>query len=130
VKNQRPSGLTIFDTLLVCILATGMMAVFMTYYGRMVQEAKETALKTSLASIRLSIHLYHTLNGRYPKDLEELLTKRFLVPTKEGTIFSGQYLKAQTLDSYGHLIDSFGQQYQYNPAGGKVSSGTVGYENW
>jgi len=130
VNQKDLAGFTVFDTLLVCILIAGMMAVLMIYYQRTIQEAKETALRTGLASIRLSIQLYHVLNGRYPKDLPELLTKRFLMPTKEGTIFSDQYLKAQALDPSGYLIDPFGQRYQYNPVLGRVTSSTRGYENW
>jgi type II secretory pathway pseudopilin PulG len=130
VKRKWLAGFTIFDTLLVCILMAGLMAAFMIYYGRTIQESRKTALQTNLASIRLSIQLYHTLNGRYPKDLAELLTKRFLMPTREGTIFSDQYLKAQALDQGGYPIDPFGQRYRYDPALGHVSSGTHGYENW
>jgi hypothetical protein len=78
----------------------------------------------------MSIQLYHMLNGRYPADLKELLTKRFLMPTKEGTIFSDQYLKSRALDQNGYPVDPFGQRYLYNPALGRVTSSTRGYENW
>jgi type II secretory pathway pseudopilin PulG len=130
VKRREPAGFTVFDTLLVCILIAGLMAALMVYYGRTIQESRRTALQADLASIRLSIQLYHTLNGRYPKDLPELLTKRFLMPTREGTIFSDQYLKSQALDPSGYPIDPFGQRYRYDPTLGHVSSGTRSYENW
>ena len=42
---RKDNGLTVFDTLLVCILITGMMAVLMNYYERTIQEARATALK-------------------------------------------------------------------------------------
>ncbi len=130
MKKKDSAGFTVFDTLLVCILIAGLMAAFMTYYGRIIQEARKTALQTDLASIRLSIQLYHTLNGRYPTDLPELLTKRFLMPTKEGTFFSDQYLRAHALNQSGYPIDPFGQQYRYDPTVGHVSSSTHGYEHW
>lgn len=128
MKKKRPAGLTVFDTLLVCILIAGMMAAFMNYYGRTIQEAREAALKTDLASIRLSIQLYQALNGRYPGNLKELLSKRFLVPTKEGTIFNDQYLKTQTLDQSGYPVDPFGKRYNYDPTRGQVSSSRTGHE--
>jgi type II secretory pathway pseudopilin PulG len=130
VRNKDLAGLTVFDTLLVCILITGMMAVLMNYYERTIQEARETALKTDLASIRLSIQLYQALNGRYPGDLKELLKTRFLIPTKEGTIFNDQYLRAQALDPAGYPLDPFGQRYRYDRTVGRVSSSTGRYENW
>jgi type II secretory pathway pseudopilin PulG len=103
---------------------------FMTYYGRIVQEGKETALKVGLANIRLSTELYRGLNGRYPRDLKELLAGRFLIPTQQGTIFNDQYLWGQALDQSGYPVDPFGERYQYEPASGRVSSGTRGYQNW
>lgn len=130
VRWGKQNGLTVFDTLLVCILVAGLTGVFMTTYGRMIQEARETALKMDLVNIRLSIQLYRVLTGRYPGDLKELLSTRFLVPTKEGTIFSDQYLKTQTLDPSGYPIDPFGERYLYSPAKGNLSSGTAGYEYW
>jgi type II secretory pathway pseudopilin PulG len=130
VQWRKENGLTVFDTLLVCILIAGMIAGFMSYYGRMIQEARETALRTGLANIRLSIQLYRVLNGRYPVHLKELLSKRFLMPTKEGTIFGDHYLRAHALDQNGYPIDPFGQRYHYNASLGRVASSTSGYENW
>jgi len=124
------AGLTVFDTLLVCILIAGLMEVMMTYYGRLNQEAMETALRTGLRNIRLSIELYHMVNGRYPEDLKELLSRRFLMPTAKGTIFNDQYLRAQALDASGYPMDPFGQRYQYHSALGRVYSGTERYQNW
>ena len=126
----KENGLTVFDTLLVCILIAGLIAMLMSYYPYTIQEARETALKTDLASIRLSIQLYQALNSHFPKDLKELLSKRFLIPTREGTLFSDQYLKSQTLDQSGYPIDPFGQQYRYDPTLGRVASSTKRYENW
>ena len=130
MKERQLAGFTVFDTLLVCILVAGLMVLLMTHYGRMVQEARETALKAGLVNIRLSIQLYQGLNGRYPVDLKELLSKRFLIPVKEGTIFSDRYLRSQALDPNGYPIDPFGQRYGYDPTLGRVSSRTDGYEHW
>jgi type II secretory pathway pseudopilin PulG len=127
---KKENGLTVLDTLLVCILIGVFIAIMMTYYGRTIQAARETALKANLASIRLSIQLYQVVNGRYPLDLKELITKRFLMPTQEGTIFSDRYLQAQALDSSGFPIDPFDQRYRYDPMVGRVSSASRGYEHW
>jgi type II secretory pathway pseudopilin PulG len=126
----KENGLTVFDTLLVCILIAGLMVALMTYYGRMIQEARETGLRTGLVSIRLSIQLYRVLNGHNPVDLKELLSKRFLMPIQKGTIFSDQYLQAQALDPSGYPVDPFGKRYLYDPTLGRVSSDTDGYESW
>ena len=119
-----------FDTVLVCLLVAGLTVAFMTYYERMAQEARQTALKVGLANIRLSTELYRALNGRYPHDLKHLLSERFLIPAEQGTILNDWYLRAQALDHSGYPVDPFGERYQYEPASGRVSSGTRGYQNW
>jgi type II secretory pathway pseudopilin PulG len=120
----------VFDTVLVCLLVAGLTVAFMTYYGPIAREARHTALKVGLANIRLSTELYRALNGRYPGDLKELLSERFLIPTEQGIFLNDWYLRAQALDPSGYPVDPFGERYQYEPASGRVSSGTRGYQNW
>jgi type II secretory pathway pseudopilin PulG len=130
VRKSGRSGLTVFDTLLVCILVSALIVGFATYYGKMVREARETALKVDLANMRSSIQFYQMNQGRNPSDLPELLLKRYLIPTKEGTIFNNQYLLAQTIDFSGYPVDPFGQRYRYDPATGSVKSRNRDYEDW
>ncbi len=123
-------GFTVLDTLLVCILISGLTVAFMDYYQRAIREARETALKTGLENIRLSMALFSSVNGRFPDDLRELLSTRFIVPTREGTIFTDQYLMGQAIDAEGYPTDPFDTRYRYDRAAGTVRSGTEGYERW
>lgn len=128
--SRRPRGLTLFDTLLVCVLVSVLIGAFMNYYDRTVRKARETALQTGLANIRLSVQLFRAVNGRYPGDLKELLRSKLLMPTREGSLLDQEYLRAQALDAGGNPVDPFGWRYRYEPAGGRVSSATAGYEEW
>lgn len=123
-------GLGIIDTIVVCLLVAIMFVVLIPRYQRMAKDARETALRMGLTNMRSSIQLYVLLNNKPPEDLKDLLGKRYLIPTKEGTIFNDQYLKALALDNEGYPIDPFGNRYSYEPKEGRVSSTTEGYEKW
>jgi hypothetical protein len=123
-------GNTAFDTVLVCVLVIGLAAVMMMYFDHLAREARETALRMGLGNIRMSVRLYQVLNERYPKDVKELLAMRYLIPTKEDTIFSDRYLGMQALDADGYPVDPFGHRYEYDPKQGRVASSTKGYEQW
>jgi len=131
VRWEREHGRGKLETILVCSLVGLLIAAILTfYYERIVLEAKRSALKVSLANIRLSTDLYRVLNDRYPRDLKDLLAQRYLIPTREGTIFNDQYLKDQAIDRNGDLIDPFGAQYRYEPTSGQITSSTPGYQDW
>ena len=119
-----------FDAVVTGILIAGCSVVMMVYFEHAIREARETALRMGLANIRMSVRLFHALNERNPENLPDLLTKRFLLPAIEGTMFSDQYLKTQALDAQGYPVDPFGHRYQYIPDAGQVSSTTRGYEQW
>jgi len=123
-------GRTGFDAALMCVLVVVLAAAMMMYFDRLAREARETALKMGLGNIRMSVRLYQALNERYPKDVKELLTTGYLLPTKEDTIFSDRYLDAQALDADGYPVDPFGHRYEYDPKQGRVASSTKGYEQW
>lgn len=123
-------GKTILDALLVCILVSIMIGVSFHYYYRAIQEAREVALKAELVNIRKTIQLYHFVERQYPPDLEVLVRKRLMLPAREDTFFKEGYLSGVTTDPEGHPLDSFGNQYRYDPRNGRASSGTPGYETW
>ncbi|HLF87015.1 MAG TPA: type II secretion system protein [Nitrospiria bacterium] len=129
-QGFNEKGLGIIETIIVCLLISLMFAVLIPRYQRMAREARETALRMGLANIRTSIQLYVMLNNKPPEGLKELLGKRYIIPTKEGTIFNDQYLKGLAMDSEGYPIDPFGNRYSYEPKDGRVSSTTKAYDKW
>lgn len=130
VRGYNEKGLGIIETIIVCLLIAIMFGILMPKYQMVAKEARETALKMGLTNIRSSIQLYSALNNKPPADLKDLLGKRYLIPTREGTIFNDQYLRTSALDNEGNLIDPFGNRYSYESKDGKVSSTTKGYEGW
>ena len=123
-------GLGIIETIIVCLLVAVMFGTLIPRYQRTAREARETALRMGLTSMRTSIQLYVLLNNKPPEGLKELLGKRYIIPTKEGTIFTDQYLRGLAMDSEGYPIDPFGNRYSYEPKEGRVSSTTKRYEKW
>lgn len=127
-RNER--GLGLFDTLLVCILVSILIGTVIPYYQRLEKKAREAALQTGLANLRKGVELYHLLQGEFPTDLKRLVHARYVIPVREDTFFSGEYLRDQAVDDEGNLLDPFGNRYRYDPKNRTVSSGTEGYEDW
>ncbi len=123
-------GLGVIDTVIVVLIISVFIGVFIPRYYRIARESQEIALRAGLNNIRMSLDLYKLHNGEYPKDLRELITKKYIQPYREDTIFKGEYLKDHALDNEGYPIDPFNNRYKYDPNRGKVSSITTGYEGW
>src|SRR3989338_1471240 len=112
IMNEK--GLGILDTLFVCILVSILIGTVIPYYQRLEREAKEAALQTGLVNIRKGIELYQALQGSFPRDLRNLVKKRYVIAARNDSFFSGEYLTAQATDAQGNLIDPFGVPYIYN----------------
>lgn len=125
--NQK--GLTLLETLLVCIIIGALIGIAIPYYQRLAQEAKEVTLRAGLVNIRGGVGLYQVLEQHYPVDLKNLIQRKYLLPV-HGEIISREYLIAQATDTEGNLLDPFGNRYRYDPATGAVTSSTKGYESW
>ncbi len=123
-------GLGVIDTVIVVLIVSVFIGVFIPRYYRIARESQEIALMAGLNNIRMSLDLYKMHNTEYPKDLRELITKKYTASYKEGTIFKEEYLNAHSLDEDGYPIDPFDNRFKYDPNTGKVSSQTTGYEGW
>ena len=95
-----------------------------------------TALRSELANIRSSIKLFKMLNGHNPGNLSELTEKEIMLPARigsnlySGSIFNRKYLVPNAVDQKGHILDAFGNRFQYNPVNAEVKASTKGYEDW
>ena len=94
-------GLGVIDTVIVVLIVSVFIGVFIPRYYRIARESQEIALMAGLNNIRMSLDLYKMHNTEYPKDLRELITKKYIEPYKEGTIFKEEYLKAHSLRQRG-----------------------------
>lgn len=124
------SGLGIIDTLVALMIIAVLIGFVIPRYQQMAVEARESALRIGLDSIRKAVTVYVLINHRVPTDLRELTREKLLIPMREDTIFKTEYLKTLATDDEGYPVDPFGQRYAFDPATGAVVSTTEGYEKW
>jgi len=75
---MRRRGFTLIELMVVmAIVATLLSIVTPRYFGHL-ERARETALKETLAVTRDAIDKFHADNDRYPSNLDELVSKRYL----------------------------------------------------
>jgi hypothetical protein len=101
--------------------------VVMDRYEKTVYEARSVALKMELSSIRQSIKLFKIIKGRYPSDLKELITSKYISPYKDDLI-SGRYLEPNSVDNEMNILDPFDIPYGYDPKTGEVHTKKKGFE--
>lgn len=71
-------GFTLIELLVVMAIIATLMTLAVPRYFHSIDRAKETALKQTLATTRDAIDKFYGDNGRYPLDLQELVSKRYL----------------------------------------------------
>lgn len=76
-KNDK-KGFTLVELLIVLVIIGSLVAVVMPRYMKSLDKAEESALKSDLATIRISIDRFYADKGRYPKDLNELVNEKYI----------------------------------------------------
>ncbi len=76
-------GFTLIELLVVMAIIATLLSIAAPRYLRSVDDAREAALKSSLAQMREAIDLYHADRGTWPEALPDLVDKRYLraIPT-------------------------------------------------
>lgn len=130
------------EALAFTILAGIIIAVAASYYLQLIRLSREAALQSELRNIRTAVQLFTALNRRFPVNLEELIARRVILPTREMSVgvggvavetktpFTSTFLEARAIDGEGRLLDPFGKPYRYNPLSGLVNAGKDSYRNW
>jgi general secretion pathway protein G len=77
-RRQRVNGFTLIELLIVMVLLILLAGVSLTVYGTSVQRGKEAALKEDLFQMRKAIDEYYADKGKYPADLETLVSEKYL----------------------------------------------------
>ena len=124
--NWRSSrAFTLIELLVVmAIIATLLTLVVPRYFGQ-VDKAQETVLRENLSVMRNSIDRFRADQGHYPKDLDELVVRRYLreVPMDPVT---------KSRSTWKTVAPPDGSQGVYDVrsgAKGKAKDGTD-YEHW
>jgi len=76
VRSAR--GFTLIELLVVMAIIGGLLAIAAPRYLHRVDLAKETVLKSDLATMRDALDKFFADTGRYPDSLDELVAQRYL----------------------------------------------------
>lgn len=71
-------GFTLIELLVVMAVIATLLTIALPRYFQHLDRAREVTLKESLAVMREAIDKFQGDNGRYPENLEELVSKRYL----------------------------------------------------
>ena len=71
-------GFTLIELLVVMAVIALLLAIAVPRYFHSTDRAKEAVLKQNLAQMRDAIDKYHADKGRYPDELEDLITGKYL----------------------------------------------------
>jgi general secretion pathway protein G len=75
---MRRAGFTLIEMLLVLLLVALLASLAVPVVTGGIQRARESTLRADLYALRKAIDDYHADTGAYPKELDELVTKRYL----------------------------------------------------
>ncbi len=70
-------GFTLIEMLVVMAVVALLLSIALPRYFGSVEKAKEVALKENLQVLRTGIDRFHTDKGRFPNDLEELVSEKY-----------------------------------------------------
>jgi general secretion pathway protein G len=76
--RRRADGFTLIELLIVMVLLVLLAGVSLALYGNSVTRGKEAALKEDLFQMRKAIDEYYADKGKYPADLQSLVTEKYL----------------------------------------------------
>lgn len=71
-------GLTLLELLVVLLMVALLASLSAPLVTGGVQHAREAALRENLHQLRRALDDYHADRGRYPQDLDDLLSRRYL----------------------------------------------------
>ncbi len=71
-------GFTLIELLIVMVLLVLLASVSLAVYGNSVTRGREAALKEDLFQMRKAIDEYYADKGKYPSDLQALVTEKYL----------------------------------------------------
>jgi general secretion pathway protein G len=76
--RRRVDGFTLIEVLIVMVLLILLAGVSLAVYGNSVRRGREAALAEDLFQMRKAIDEYYADKGKYPTDLQTLVTDKYL----------------------------------------------------
>lgn len=78
MSNKHGKGFTLIELIVVMAIVALLASIAAPRYFHSLQKSKETALRSSLATLRDAIDQFAADQGRYPDSLQELATERYV----------------------------------------------------
>ena len=78
MKTRCTSGFTLIELLVVMTIIAMLLTLAVPRYFHSVEKSKETVLRQDLSILREALDKYYDDNGKYPDELDELVTKKYL----------------------------------------------------
>ena len=75
---RRPNGFTLIELMVVMAIIALLLSIAAPRYFNHLDRAREAALRETLVVMRDSIDKFHGDTGRYPADLQELVSRHYL----------------------------------------------------
>ena len=76
--RTQSRGFTLIELLIVMVLLVLLAGISLAVYGNSVQRGKEAALAEVLFQMRKAIDEYYADKGKYPTDLQTLVSEKYL----------------------------------------------------
>lgn len=74
----RKLGFTLIELLVVMAVIATLVSIVVPQYWHSLDRSKESVLRQNLRTAREAIDRFYADAGRYPEDLQELVSKRYL----------------------------------------------------
>ncbi len=123
-------ALTLFELIIVITVIFILAGFFAFSMRNTLIIAREEALRSELANLRMSLEYFRIINSRFPGSLDELSTNGLTGAGFDSSITSSNFLNLSRKDKEGFLVDPFMHRYAYDNKKGVIISQTERYKNW
>jgi len=76
--STKKNGFTLVELLVVLVIVALLLSLVIPRYTKSITKAQESALKSDLTALRLSIDRYFADKGSYPTSLDQLVTEKYI----------------------------------------------------
>ena len=75
---NRHQGFTLVELLVVLVIVALLLSIVLPRYTKSINKAEESALRSDLATLSVSIDRYYADKGQYPTSLDQLVSERYI----------------------------------------------------
>ncbi|MFG6414195.1 type II secretion system protein [Roseateles sp. DC23W] len=127
-RLRRSSGFTLIELIVVMAIVALLASIVAPRYFNSLQKGKETALRTSLTTMRDAIDQFAADKGRYPESLQELADARYIREVPEDPLTASRETWLE-LPPPGDMQTSGNLWDVRSGAAGRAADGTL-YADW